>query len=197
MNMEESNVLKVPAAYENILLESKQLGFQQSCDRKTGFLLKGLAASKSSGTFLELGTGAGASASWIIEGMDEGSTLTTVDIDYHVQSIAKKYLGHDKRVSFRCEDGAVFIQNMSERFDFIFADTWPGKFELLDKTLEHLNVGGFYVIHDLLPPPEMPEISRVKAPKLVDTLRNRADLVITEVDWSTGLLLAIKTNESF
>ncbi len=186
--------MQVPEGYAKILQESKVLGFQQSCDRKTGFLLKGLAASKPSGNFLELGTGAGASASWIIEGMDGGSTLTTVDIDSNVQAVAKKHLGHDRRVSFRCEDGAAFIQNLSERFDFIFADTWPGKFELLDKTLDHLNVGGFYVIHDLLPHSKLPEQYRIKAPKLVHTLRNRSDLVITEMDWSTGLLLAIKTN---
>ncbi|MED1467800.1 O-methyltransferase [Bacillus salipaludis] len=192
--MEENKVLQAPLAYAKILQDSKVIGFEQSCDRKTGFLLKGLASSKSRGNFLELGTGAGASASWIIEGMDGESRLTTVDIDASVQSIAKRYLGQDSRVSFRCEDGAAFIQKMSEQFDFIFADTWPGKFELLDKTLDHLNVGGFYVIHDLLPDERVPEEYRIKAPKLVDTLRKRPDLVITEMDWSTGLLLAIKTN---
>ncbi|OIK10926.1 hypothetical protein BIV60_19330 [Bacillus sp. MUM 116] len=192
--MEENTVLQIPDAYVKILQDSKRIGFEQSCDRKTGFLLKGLAASKPRGNFLELGTGAGASASWIVEGMDEHSKLTSVDIDSNVQSIARKYLGDDQRISFSCEDGAAFIENLSEQFDFIFADTWPGKFELLDKTLDHLNVGGFYVIHDLLPDWRLPEEYKIKAPKLVHTLRNRPDLVITEMDWSTGLLLAIKTN---
>ncbi|CAM3593601.1 class I SAM-dependent methyltransferase [Cytobacillus oceanisediminis] len=189
----ESNVIKIPEAYVKILQESELLGFQQSCDRKTGFLLKGLAASKPGGKFLELGTGTGASASWIIDGMDESCTLTTVDIDSKVQSIAKKYLGHDRRVSFCCQDGAAYIQNLSERFDFIFADTWPGKFELLDKTLDHLNVGGFYVIHDVFPVTRLPETYRIRATKLLKTLQNRPDLDITEMDWSTGLLLAVKT----
>ncbi|KON88818.1 hypothetical protein AF332_19765 [Sporosarcina globispora] len=189
----ESSVIQIPEAYVNILQESELLGFQQSCDRKTGFLLKGLAASKPGGNFLELGTGTGASASWIMDGMDEGSTLTTVDIDSRVQSIARKYLENDRRVSFCCQDGAAFIQNLTERFDFIFADTWPGKFELLDKTLDHLNVGGFYVIHDVFPQSVLPHHCGIKATKLLKTLQNRPDLDITEMDWSTGLLLAVKT----
>ncbi|MBU8768806.1 O-methyltransferase [Cytobacillus oceanisediminis] len=189
----ENGVIQVPEAYSRILQDSDVLGFGQSCDRKTGFLLKGLAASKPGGSFLELGTGTGASASWIIDGMDEGSKLTTVDIDPTVQSIAKKNLGYDSRITFCCEDGAVFIQNLSERFDFIFADTWPGKFELLDKTLDHLNIGGFYVIHDVFPQQKLPEEFRIKATKLLKTLQDRPDLDITELDWSTGLILAVKT----
>ncbi|MBT2689414.1 class I SAM-dependent methyltransferase [Bacillus sp. ISL-47] len=189
----ESSVIQVPEAYVKILQESQLLGFEQSCDRKTGFLLKGLAASKPGGSFLELGTGTGASAAWIIDGMDEFSTLTTVDIDSRVQSIARRHLGNDRRVSFCCEDGAAFIQKLSERFDFIFADTWPGKFELLDKTLDHLNVGGFYVIHNVFPQSKLPEKYRIKATKLLKTLQDRPDLDITELDWSTGLILAVKT----
>ncbi|MCP8968366.1 O-methyltransferase [Ectobacillus ponti] len=185
-------MLGIPEIYENILLASKNVSFGQTCDHKTGFLLKGLAASKPGGRFLELGTGTGASAAWILNGMDEASHLVTVDIDAKVQGVARRHLGHDSRISFRCEDGACFIQNNTEQFDFIFADTWPGKFELLDKTIDHLKVGGFYVIHDLFPHASLPEPYRVQAPKLVSRLQSRGDLVVTEPDWATGLLLAIK-----
>lgn len=37
----ENGVIQVPEAYSRILQESDVLGFGQSCDRKTGFLLKG------------------------------------------------------------------------------------------------------------------------------------------------------------
>ncbi|UQX56003.1 hypothetical protein M5V91_10440 [Cytobacillus pseudoceanisediminis] len=96
----ENSVIQVPEAYSRILQDSDVLGFGQSCDRKTGFLLKGLAASKPGGSFLELGTGTGASASWIIDGMDESSKLTTVDIDSTVQSIAKKTSGMTAELHF-------------------------------------------------------------------------------------------------
>ncbi|WP_416826617.1 O-methyltransferase [Ectobacillus polymachus] len=193
--MEKETLMKSLSLYDKIVEHSKLQGFHQSCDPKTGYLLKGLASSKAKGKFLELGTGSGASAAWIVDGMDGDSTLITVDINPQLLDIAKTYLGNDKRISFRCEDGAIFIRNMEETFDFIFADTWPGKFELLDKTLDHLNVGGFYVIHDLLPDRSVPEEYRIKAPKLLNKLRERRDLVITEVDWATGILLAIKTME--
>ena len=48
---------------------------------KTGALLKTLAASRPAGRLLELGTGTGISAAWLLAGMDRAATLITVDND--------------------------------------------------------------------------------------------------------------------
>jgi predicted O-methyltransferase YrrM len=87
----------------------------------------------SQGALLELGTGTGMGTSWLLSGMDGSSTLDTVDNDGAVVDIARRYLGHDSRVRFHVADGATFLAGLRERrFDLIFADTWPGKFEPSD-----------------------------------------------------------------
>src|SRR5699024_12449079 len=93
--------------------------------------------SKRNSRFLELGTGAGYSTSWILEGMDQKSKLITVELDEALHYIAKKYLSDDPRVEFVTDDGKDFIKSMSgQRFDFIFADTLSGKLNTLDETLQ-------------------------------------------------------------
>ena len=74
----------------------------------------------------------------------------------------------------------------------IFADAWPGKFERLKETLDLLKIGGFYVIDDLEPQPNWPEAHQQKVEDLLKTLEARIDLVLTKVNWSTGLILATK-----
>ncbi|UQX56002.1 hypothetical protein M5V91_10435 [Cytobacillus pseudoceanisediminis] len=49
------------------------------------------------------------------------------------------------------------------------------------------------MIHDVFPQQKLPEEFRIKATKLLKTLQDRPDLDITELDWSTGLILAVKT----
>jgi predicted O-methyltransferase YrrM len=46
-----------------------------------GALLRTLVASKPAGRFLELGTGTGVATTWMLDGMDPASALTTVDTD--------------------------------------------------------------------------------------------------------------------
>ncbi|WP_364152082.1 O-methyltransferase [Paenibacillus sp. LPE1-1-1.1] len=141
-----------PDVIEAIANDAEGLGFKMSCDTETGSLLRTLAASCANGRLLELGTGAGISTSWILDGMDRESTLLTVESDEALLAIAKKHLGSDKRVQFFAMDGEILINELKgEAFDFIFADTWPGKFYALDETLDLLKPGGLYIIDDLNP----------------------------------------------
>lgn len=49
-------------------------------------------------------------------------------------------------------DGDKWIKdNKRQKFDFIFADTWHGKYLLLEDVLLMLNNGGIYIIDDMLP----------------------------------------------
>ncbi|MCK9858623.1 hypothetical protein [Paenibacillus sp. ATY16] len=76
-------------------------------------------------------TGAGASTTWILDGMDMSSRLISVEMDESIQNIAKSVI-NDERVQFVTADGGVFIEeSKGKKFDFIFADTWPGKYYYL------------------------------------------------------------------
>ena len=185
-------------ALTGIETDTKVSGFTMSSERKTGSLLRSLAATKPGGRFLELGTGTGLSTCWILDGMDSESQLISVDDDENVLSIAQKRLGTDTRVEFVCEDGAKFLTTIAgQRFDFIFADTWPGKFTHLDEALCLLKPGGFYIIDDLLPQTNWPEEHAAKIPRLIEALEMRQELFVTKLNWATGLIIATRKAEPF
>lgn len=161
-------------------------------DERTGSLLRTLAGSKPKGALLELGTGTGVGTSWLLSGMDASSTLDTVDNDKAVVDIARRYLGHDSRVCFHVADGATFLVDLRDRrFDLIFADAWPGKFDHLDVALSLLRPGGLYIVDDLLPQPSWPEGHAPRIPCFLSALE-REDLHVTRLVWSTGLVIATK-----
>ncbi|MBA2749292.1 MAG: class I SAM-dependent methyltransferase [Tatlockia sp.] len=194
--MNEQNNLKVPTIVEKILSDTLVIGFQMASEPLAGSLLRTLAASKPSGNLLELGTGTGVSTAWLLDGMDKDSQLVSVENDCTLASIAQKYLGQDQRLTFRVEDAEAFVETLykssRQKFDLIFADTWAGKYTHLDEVLYILKPGGFYVIDDMLPQTNWLEGHELKASLLVSELDSRSDLVITKLNWASGIIIATK-----
>jgi predicted O-methyltransferase YrrM len=185
--------VQAPAAWSKINDDTQRTGFNMSSDLLTGSMLKTLAASKPNGRFLELGTGSGLSTSWLVDGMDATSRLISVDHDAGMLAIAEAYLGHDERLQLVLEDAGSWItMHAGERFDLIFADTWHGKYLMLEEALEMVNPGGYYVIDDMLPQPNWPEGHAEKAESLILRLLHRLDFTFTPLDWSTGLFIGVK-----
>lgn len=182
-----------PKTYQQINSATKASGFDMASDVLTCSLLKTLAATKPSGKFLELGTGTGLSTSWILDGLDEHSTLTSIDNDAKFLAIAKDFLSRDERLTLVETDGAEWIEkNKNKKFDYIFADTWHGKYLLLDEAIAMLNKGGFYIIDDMLPQQNWPEGHQEKAIKLIKDLESRDDLLLTKQVWATGIVIGVK-----
>lgn len=185
--------MNIPKSYQAILDETQALGFTMSSEVLTCSLLRTLAAAKPSAKFLELGTGTGLATAWILDGMDTKSSLVSIDNDKQFIAVAEKHLGADSRLMLACEDGGEWIEaHKSQKFDYIFADTWHGKYLLLDETLAMLNVGGFYIIDDMLPQPNWYEGHDKKVAKLIEDLENRNDLIINKQDWASGIIIGVK-----
>ena len=185
------------------LLESaRTLGFTQSSDVLTGGLLQTLAASKPGSRFFELGTGVGAGSAWLLSGMDATSTLITVERKAEQVDVAKKHLGGDPRITFWVGDGLEFLRQPHAPFDFIFADTWPGKIEQPELALNLVAPGGFYVVDDMqLGWKDEAELYDVDEyllgvwrgqRNLINVLDARDDFLCTRLEWSTGLMLCVK-----
>ncbi len=186
---------ELPPQLSALEAATSALGFAMASDRQTGMLLRTLAASKPGGNLLELGTGTGLATSWLLHGMDAAARLLSLDNDAVVQSVAAAHCGDDQRLTLVTEDGDAALARLhaaGERYDLIFADTWPGKYRLLDLTLGLLKPGGFYVVDDLLPQPNWPPNHGAGVVQLLNELQTRPDLWITQLDWSTGLLVAVK-----
>ncbi|MDR2146113.1 MAG: class I SAM-dependent methyltransferase [Tannerella sp.] len=183
----------IPKPYFDIDKETKACGFTMPSDILTYSLLRTLAVSKPAGKFLELGTGTGLSTAWILDGMDSNSTLTSLDNDEAVLAIARKYLGGDSRLNLVYGNGEDWIKNnKGQKFDYIFADTWPGKYFLSDEVLEMLNIGGLYIVDDMLPQPNWSQGHPEKVTGFVKNLESRKDLILTKLNWATGIIIAVK-----
>jgi len=191
--MTENTTQRYPASYERIDLATRESGFTMASDVHVGAFLKTLAASKPGGKFLELGTGTGLSTSWILDGMNSSASLVSVDNDPAVLGIAKQYLGNDPRLKLEESDGAGWIeQNRHLKFDFIFADTWHGKYLMLEEVLDMLNPAALYIVDDMLPQENWPDGHQEKVIALVKKLKDRTDLLIAELHWATGVIVAVK-----
>ena len=190
--MVDSIFSDMPVQYENIAEATKAIAFNMASDMQTGSLLKTLAASKLSGRILELGTGTGLATSWIVDGMDERTKLITIENNTLLLDIARKAL-QDSRVEFVLADGYAWIQTYSgEKFDMVFADAMPGKYDLFEETIGLVKVGGFYIIDDMLPQPNWPEGHADKVERFIGELGKRNDILLTKLNWSTGIIIVTK-----
>jgi predicted O-methyltransferase YrrM len=193
LNMTNKISQPLPAAYEGIDQATRLAGFTMASDPLTGCLLRTLAASKPSGRFLELGTGTGLSTAWILDGMDAGASMVSIDNDPALTAIAEQYLGKDTRLQLVTNDAATWVANHpGGRFDYIFADTWVGKYLQLEEVLAMLNKGAFYIVDDMLPQSNWPEGHQEKADELAAHLESRTDLLLTRQAWASGIIIAVK-----
>lgn len=191
--MNDSKISDKPKIYHKIRAKSDEIGFTMPSDLYVGTLLKTLISSRPKANVLEIGTGIGLSLSWMIDGMDADSRIISLDNDPELTSIAKAYFGKDGRVEIICTDGAKWIESYSgEKFDLIFADAWPGKYSHINEILDMVKIGGFYVIDDMCPQPNWPIGHEQKVEDLIDYLEKREDFNLTKMNWSTGLVIAVR-----
>ncbi|MCH5683819.1 methyltransferase domain-containing protein [Niabella sp. W65] len=141
--MQDQVFNNIPAQYEGILAATRKLSFDMASDLQTGALLRTLVAAKPAATILELGTGSGLSTSWILQGMDERSHLTTIDNNALLHEVARQNLS-DRRINFVLTNGYQWLKAYKgESFDFIFADAMPGKYDLFEEAFSLLKNGEF------------------------------------------------------
>jgi predicted O-methyltransferase YrrM len=195
--MDDTSQLHRPAILDRIAQDAAAVGFEMAAEDRTGALLRTLAASKPAGAFLELGTGCGYSTAWILDGMDAASSLVTVDSEEKFVAIARRHLGDDRRVEFHVGDGGALFATLSGRgFDFIFADTWPGKFERLEDAIALLRPGALYVADDLQPQRNWPAGHGAKIGPLMARLEGDPRLTVCKLAWSSGIVIAARRASS-
>lgn len=191
--MNDEDKVSLPPHYSELLKATKAMDFKMGSDVLTGSFLRALAATKPHGRFLEIGTGTGLSAAWLLNGMDARSTLLSVDNNPELVSVAEKVLGSDARLTLRVADGAEFLKSLQgQAFDLIFADSWPGKYNHLEEALQLVAPGGFYVVDDMLPQPNWPAEHPQAVAELLEKLEGLKDFQVCKMNWSTGLVLCTR-----
>ncbi|MDA9008783.1 class I SAM-dependent methyltransferase [Alphaproteobacteria bacterium] len=184
---------QLPLHLENIETATIALGFDMPSERNTGALLRTLASTKLAANFLEIGTGTGLATAWLLDGMDERSTLTSLDKDETALSVARNHLSNDDRLTLVLDDGNDWLKrNQDHRYDLIFADSYPGKYNNFGLAWNILKSGGIYLIDDMLPQQNWPKDHEIRVKQLANDLQNRNDANLTWLDWASGLILAVK-----
>lgn len=193
--MQDNFFTDIPAQYKSIQRATRDLSFNMASDLYTGSLLKTLVASRPCSHILELGTGSGLATSWILQGMDEDSTLVTVENNSMLLQIAQHQL-NDNRIEFVLADGYQWLKDYKgKQFDLVFADAMPGKYDLFEEAFAMVKPGGFYIIDDMLPQPNWPGGHAERVSEFIGHLEQRADVTLTKLNWSTGIIICVKVQK--
>jgi len=185
-----------PEVVRRIRERAVDLGFDASCSDTAGRLLTTLAASKPDGRLLELGTGAGLGTAYLLEGMTTSATLTTVELEGSLSTMAREELD-DPRVEWVVGDGGAWLDAQTGAgggYDLVFADTWPGKFTHLEQCLRLVAPGGWYVVDDLQRQSTWPAHHAAAVDQLVDVLTARPGWRSCRLDVGTGIMVCVRAS---
>lgn len=133
---------------------ARAAGFAYSCDPAVGGLLAALAAGvPERGRVLEIGTGAGVGAAWLVSGLLPRTdvTVTTIERDADRSALVAG-AGWPAFVDFHVGDALELLPGLGT-YDLIFADAEGGKQVGLELTIAALNPRGMLVVDDMVPAP--------------------------------------------
>lgn len=167
--------------------------FELSCSRDTGTLLRTLAASKPDGTILELGTGVGVGAAWMLDGMAPQTRLITLEKHPEAAEISKELLAGDSRCEVINADAVEWLEEHDgEPFDLIFADVGVSKYERRGLTLSRLAVGGMFVADDLLPQPKWVDTHPARVERFHAEIIHEPGICFTFLACGSGVVVATR-----
>jgi predicted O-methyltransferase YrrM len=169
---------------------AEKLHFHQSCLDDVGRLLAMLAAAvPRNGRVLEIGTGAGFGLAWIIAGMRQRVDVAVVSIEADPATFeAVRACAWPAYVTLIEGDATGILPSLG-KFDLIFADASPMKFQDMSMIVEMLREGGTLLVDDLCGPSTTSK-ARSDHAGLRAYLSHHPDLQSVFLNWSTGLLLA-------
>lgn len=168
-----------------------------------GAALRLLAATNSARHVVEIGTGAGVSGLWLLDGMPDDGILTTIDLKAEHQRVAKQayaaagvpaartrtITGNALEVLPRLADGA---------YDLVLVDGAKDQYPAyLEHALRIVRPGGVVAIdnmlwHDKVADPAARDETTVLLRNLSKELRDREDLVTALLPVGDGLLVCVK-----
>lgn len=168
-----------------------------------GPALRMLAAATGAMSVCEIGTGAGSSGLWLLEGMPEGGVLTTIDLEADHQRAAKEAftaagIPHQRTrvITGRALD--VLPRMTDGAYDLVLIDADKSEYPAYtEHALRLLRSGGVLALDNMLwgdkvADPAARDDKTVTLRDLGKALRDRDDLQVAMLPVGDGLLVAVK-----
>lgn len=169
----------------------------------TGPALRMLAAASRAMAVCEIGTGAGSSGLWLLEGMPDGGVLTTIDLEAEHQVAAKEAFAaagipHQRTrvITGRALD--VLPRMTDAAYDLVLIDADKAEYPAYtEHAIRLLRSGGVLVLdnmlwHDKVADPTARDEKTVTLRDLGKALRERDDLMCSLLPVGDGLLVGVK-----
>lgn len=177
-----------------------------SVDSATGSLLRLLAAASNAKAVVELGTGAGVSALWLLGGMRPDGVLTTVDLETEHQRLARQSLleaGYGSaRVRLIAGRALEVLPRLSDgAYDLVFCDAMASEnADYLTAALRLLRPGGLVVFAAALgggrvADPSARDAETVARRELARIVKEEPRLLPALLPVGPGLLAAVVSGE--
>mgnify|MGYP003336350512 FL=1 len=185
--------LLAPPLVQTAVDAAQTAGFTRSCSPEVGALLRTLAAARPGGRLLELGTGLGVGAAWLLSGLPDSGRLLSVDWDGTRVGRAWTVLRADPRVRVLLGDWHDAL--LEAPFDLIFADCAAARTpDTLPALARALRPGGTLILDDLTPRARLDAAWHAGDP-LRDAVFTHPQLCVSEVQVSSRecVLLATRT----
>lgn len=180
-------------AVQAALERARALEFRISSDECLGRLLAVLAAGvPAGGRVLEIGTGVGMGTAWIVAGLGERTDVEVVTVERDSRLVeAVRSWGWPCFVQLVNADVLEVLASLGS-FDLVFADTYSGKYQGLDRTIASLRPGGLLLVDDMAPRPNVSERDRLEQADLLRTLLGHEWLQAVHMEWCSGVVLAAR-----
>jgi predicted O-methyltransferase YrrM len=168
-----------------------------------GVLLRLLAAAVRAKSVVEVGTGAGTSGLWMLQGMPEDGILTTIDVDPEHQGAARKAyaeagIAHQRTRVITGRALEVLPRMTDGAYDMVVVDADKVEYpEYVDHAIRLLRSGGVLVLdnmlwHDKVADPAARDEATVVLRDLGKRLRDDERLVPALLPVGDGVLAAVK-----
>jgi predicted O-methyltransferase YrrM len=152
---------------------------------------------------VEIGTGCGVSAIWLLRGMNAEGVLTSIDIEAEHQRLARLAFVEagfaPTRSRLICGAALDVVPRLTDgAYDLVFCDSAPMELpDYLREAMRLLRVGGVVVFYNALghghvPDPAQRDADTIAIRDLGKVVRDDPRLVAALVPAGEGLLMAVK-----
>ncbi|MFR9729886.1 O-methyltransferase [Saccharopolyspora sp. MS10] len=175
---------------------------EDTIDSSAGAALRFLTTALRATAVVEVGSGTGASASWLLSGMAPKGVLTSIDVDAAAQHVARQALAAEGVPRGRTR----FIAGLAERvlpkltegaYDLVFVDAMPTRYAtFLELGAPLLRPGGAIVFAGPADPARSQEPRAQALRELIRAIRADEALVPVALPVDGGLLAAARSAEA-